>query len=94
MDFEVILPEEFWGTVIGDLTTRRAEIIASGNQGKLKTARCRVPLAEMFNYANAIRSLTQGRGSFTMEPAFYGEVPRHVGEKIKGERQEAAASKK
>ena len=94
MDLEVILPEEFWGTVIGDLTTRRAEIIASGNQGKLKTGRCRVPLAEMFNYANTIRSLTQGRGSFTMEPAFYGQVPRHIEEKIIGARQEAATSKK
>ncbi|HPB69300.1 MAG TPA: hypothetical protein PKU74_10405, partial [Candidatus Omnitrophota bacterium] len=50
---------------------------------------CEVPLAEMFNYANALRSLTQGRASFSMEPAFYSEVPYHVAEKIKGSRQES-----
>ncbi len=89
MDLEVSAPEEFMGQVMGDLNTRRAKIVNLGTRGKLKIARCEVPLAEMFNYANALRSLTQGRASFSMEPAFYSEVPYHVAEKIKGSRQEA-----
>jgi len=93
MDLEVVVSEEFMGAVIGDLNTRRAKINSMGTLGKLKTARCEVPLAEMFNYANALRSLTQGRGSFTMEPAFYAEVPANIMEKIIGARAAAAASK-
>ncbi len=94
MDLEVIVPEEFMGAVIGDLNTKRAKINSMGTRGKLKTARCEVPLAEMFNYANTVRSLTQGRASFTMEPAFYAEVPHHIAEKIIGARAAAATSKK
>jgi elongation factor G len=93
MDLECIVPEEFMGAVIGDLNTRRAKITELGTQGKLKTARCEVPLAEMFNYANAIRSLSQGRATFSMEPAFYAEVPHHVAEKIIGARAETATRK-
>jgi len=94
MDVEVTVPEEYMGAVIGDLNTRRAKIISMGSRGKLKTGRCEVPLAEMFNYANALRSLTQGRASFSMEPAFYAEVPGHVAEKIIGKRTAATAEKK
>jgi len=93
MDLEVSVPEEFMGSVIGDLNTRRAKIVSLGTRGKLKTARCEVPLAEMFNYANALRSLTQGRASFSMEPAFYSEVPYHVAEKIRGAKAEASGKK-
>ncbi|MDP2653824.1 MAG: elongation factor G [Candidatus Omnitrophota bacterium] len=93
MGLECTVPEDYMGSVIGDLNTRRAKIVELGTRGKLKTARCEVPLAEMFNYANALRSLTQGRASFSMEPAFYAEVPHHLGEKIKGARQEAAGKK-
>ena len=93
MDLEVIVPEDFMGSVIGDLNQRRAKIVALGNLGKLKTARCEVPLAEMFNYANAVRSLSQGRATFSMEPAFYQEVPHHVAEKVIGARQETASKK-
>ena len=93
MDLEVIVPEEFMGAVIGDLNTRRAKIVNLGTRGKLKNARVEVPLSEMFNYANALRSLTQGRASFSMEPAFYQQVPGNVAEKIKGSREEAAGKK-
>ncbi|MEW5895506.1 MAG: elongation factor G [Candidatus Omnitrophota bacterium] len=89
MDLEVSVPEEFMGSVIGDLNTRRAKIVELGTRGKLKVARVEVPLAEMFNYANALRSLTQGRASFSMEPAFYAEVPKYIEDQIKGSRQEA-----
>jgi len=93
MNLECVVPDEFQGAVIGDLNSRRAKIVNMGMQGKLKTARCEVPLAEMFNYANALRSLTQGRGSFSMEPAFYAQVPHHVTEKIKLERSEQKQKK-
>ncbi|MBF0384896.1 MAG: elongation factor G [Candidatus Omnitrophica bacterium] len=93
MDIELVCPEDFMGSVLGDLNTRRAKIVNLGTRGHLKTARCEVPLAEMFNYANALRSLTQGRASFSMEPSFYDEVPQHVAEKIIGKKQEALLGK-
>jgi len=93
MKLECTMPEEFMGAVIGDLNTRRAKIINMGQLGKLKTSLCEVPLAEMFNYANALRSLTQGRGTFSMEIAFYQEVPRHNEEKIIKYREEAKKKK-
>jgi len=77
------------GTIVGDLNTRRAKIAEMGNRGMLKTTRCEVPLAEMFNYAGAIRSLSQGRATFSMEPAFYAEVPSFVAEKIQGKTKKA-----
>ena len=93
MNLECAVPEEFMGAVIGDLNSRRARIVSMGMQGNLRTAHCEVPLSEMFNYANALRSLTQGRASFSMEPAFYAEVPHHIGEKIKTEKQELLKKK-
>ncbi len=93
MDIEVTVPEDYMGSVIGDLNTRRAKIVEMGTRGKLKTARCEVPLAEMFNYANALRSLSQGRATFSMEPSFYAEVPHHIAEKIIGAKAEAANKK-
>jgi elongation factor G len=93
MDLECTVPEDFWGQVIGDLNTRRAKIVSSGNRGKLKTVRCEVPLSEMFNYAGALRTLSQGRASFSMEPSFYAQVPSNVAEKIKGAREEAGTKK-
>jgi elongation factor G len=82
MDIEVIVPEEFMGQIIGDLSSRRAKIIALGQRLNLRTIRANVPLSEVFNYATITRSLTQGRASYTMEPSFYSEVPTHVAEKI------------
>jgi elongation factor G len=94
MSVEVACPEEFMGAVIGDLNTRRAKITELGNIGIIKTTRADVPLAEMFNYANALRSLTQGRASFSMEPSYYAQVPNNVAEKIVGARQEYLNSRK
>lgn len=94
MDVEIVAPEEFYSAVIGDINTRRAIMQGQDVIGNLKTARCQVPLAEMFNYVNAIRSLSQGRASFTMEPAFYDVVPQHVIDKIVGAREAAASNKK
>jgi len=82
MDMEVVVPEEFMGQVIGDLSSRRAKIISLAQRLNLRTIRANIPLAEVFNYATIIRSLTQGRASYTMEPSFYSEVPAHIAEKI------------
>lgn len=91
MKLEITVPEDYWGNVIGDLMTRRAQIKETGNRGKLKTAIANVPLAEMFSYANALRSLTQGRASFSMEPSYYAQVPNTIADKIIGARQEFVA---
>ena len=93
MDVECTVPEDFMGPVIGDLNTRRAKIVSLGTRGKLKTARCEVPLSEMFNYASALRSLSQGRATFSMEPAFYADVPQHIAEKIIGAKADTHAKK-
>jgi elongation factor G len=82
MDMEIVVPEEYMGTVIGDLNSRRAKIVSLAQRVNLRTIRAYVPLAEVFNYATISRSLTQGRASYTMEPSFYAEVPSHIAEKI------------
>lgn len=82
MDMEVVAPEEYMGQIIGDLSSRRAKIVALATKLNLCTIRAHVPLAEIFNYATVLRSLTQGRASYTMEPSFYTEVPLHISEKI------------
>ena len=82
MDVEVVIPEEYMGQVIGDLSSRRAKIVSLAQRLNLRMIRANVPLAEIFNYATVLRSLTQGRASYTMEPSFYTEVPSHIAEKI------------
>ena len=82
MDMEIMVPEEYMGAVIGDLNSRRAKIVSLTTRANVRIIRAYIPLAEMFNYATALRSLTQGRASYTMEPSFYSEVPSHIAEKI------------
>lgn len=82
MKLEVIFPEEHTGDVIGDLNSRRCRIREISQKAKLKVVKGDVPLAEMFGYATGIRSLTQGRASYTMEPSHYAEVPLNIAEKI------------
>jgi len=82
MSVEVVVPEEYMGDIIGDLNSRRCKIEAMGERGSLRFVRGLVPLAEMFGYATAIRSLSQGRATYTMEPHSYAEVPKHLAEKL------------
>lgn len=82
MKIEVIVPEEYLGDVIGDLNSRRAKLEALNQKGNTKIINGLVPLAEVFGYATAIRSLTQGRGSYTMEPSCYQQVPNSIMEKV------------
>jgi len=75
MRFEVQVPEEYRGPVINDLNGRRAEIHEVALEGSLCFLRGTVPLAEMFGYTTDLRSISQGRGSCSMEPAAYAPVP-------------------
>jgi elongation factor G len=86
MKTEVIMPVDFMGEVIGDLNARRAQITEMRDRGTVKVVDAFVPLAEMFGYATQLRSITQGRGSYTMEFHSYQQVPRNVAEKIIEER--------
>jgi len=82
MKLEVISPPEFFGSVIGDLGARRGKIEETLDRVQVKIIRARVPLAEMFGYATTLRSLTQGRGTFTMEFDHYAEVPQNIAQEI------------
>ncbi|UMX47578.1 MAG: elongation factor G [Candidatus Nealsonbacteria bacterium DGGOD1a] len=82
MKLEVTIPEEFFGDVIGDLSSRRGKIENSDDQMESKIINVKVPLAEMFGYATNLRSLTQGRGTFTMEFDHYEEVPGNVAQEV------------
>jgi elongation factor G len=83
MQVEVVTPEEFMGDVMGNLNSKRGQIESMGDRGTAKTIAAKVPLAEMFGYATELRSMTQGRASYTMEFAHYAKVPNNVAEKIK-----------
>jgi len=76
MNVEAVVSEDFVGEVMGDLNSRRAQIEGLEARGSLQAVRAHAPLAEMFGYATALRSLTQGRGTFTMEFDYYAEVPK------------------
>jgi elongation factor G len=82
MKLEVIIPEEYFGDVIGDLAARRGKIEETIDRLKTKVIRAKVPLAEMFGYATDLRSLTKGRGNFTMEFDHYEEVPENIQKEI------------
>ncbi|MFA6094125.1 MAG: elongation factor G [Elusimicrobiota bacterium] len=78
MKFEVTTPEQYMGDVIGDLNARRAKIVEMGDRHNVKFVCGTVPLSTMFGYATAVRSISQGRASFTMEPSHYEQVPASV----------------
>ncbi len=86
MKVTVITPEEYMGDVIGDLNSRRGMIQGMDAIPGAQQVNSEVPLSEMFGYATDMRSKTQGRGQYTMEPAHYAEVPRNISEKIISER--------
>jgi len=82
MRLEVVIPAEFLGDVIGNLSARRGKIEETEDRLNLKVISAEVPLAEMFGYATALRSLTEGRGTFTMEFNRYEEVPNNIAQEI------------
>jgi len=82
MKLEVIVPEEFFGDIIGDLSARRGKIEETKDRLQTKVIDAKIPLAEMFGYATSLRSLTEGRGIFTMEFNNYEEVPGNIAQEI------------
>ncbi|KXZ21160.1 elongation factor G [Bacillus nakamurai] len=82
MKVEVVIPEEYMGDIMGDITSRRGRVEGMEARGNAQVVRAMVPLAEMFGYATALRSNTQGRGTFTMHMDHYEEVPKSIAEEI------------
>ena len=82
MKVEVEIPEDFLGSIIGDLSSRRGQVEGQSVDDGTSKVQAKVPLAEMFGYATQLRSMTQGRGIFSMEFSHYEEVPRNVAEAI------------
>ncbi len=78
MDVEVAIPEEFLGAISGDINSRRGRIMGMDIKGKSQVVKATVPLAEMFTYANDLRSLTGGRGSYSMKFSRYEEAPHKI----------------
>jgi elongation factor G len=87
MKVEVVVPEKFLGETIGDLNSKRAQIQKTDTRGQMKVIKAHVPLAEMFGYTTNLRSLTEGRGSSSMEFSHYDRVPQNVQEKIIGQKE-------
>ncbi len=83
MDVEVVTPGDFVGGVIGDINSRRGQIRNQEMRGNATVIRANVPLANMFGYVSQLRSMSQGRASYTMQFAHYAEVPRNVAEEVK-----------
>ena len=82
MKVQIITPEDYFGDLMGNISGRRGTIIGTDDRNGAKVIDAEVPLSEMFGYATDLRSRTQGRGQFTMQPDHYAEVPRSVSEKI------------
>ncbi len=94
MNVEVVVPENFMGDIIGDFNTKRGRVLGTDQIGKLTKIKATCPLSEMYRYAIDLKSMTQGRGSFTMEFNSYEEVPaRQAEDIIKKAKAEAEAEK-
>ena len=90
MKVAAIVPDDYMGTVIGDLNARRGQILGQETNNGTAQVDALVPLSEMFGYSNDLRSKTQGRGQYTMEPHSYIEVPRSIAEKIMNSRNKGS----
>ena len=82
MQVDVMVPEEYMGDVIGDLNSRRGQIQGMEPRGAVQAISAKVPLSEMFGYATDLRSRSQGRGQYVMQPSHYAEIPKSIVDKI------------
>lgn len=82
MKVEVIVPDEYLGNVMGDVTSRRGQLQGTEARGNTQVIRANVPLSEMFGYATSLRSNTQGRGNYSMEMSHYEQVPKSISEQV------------
>jgi len=87
MNIEVVVPEDYLGDVMGDFNSRRGKIMGIDSRGRLQVVKAQAPLSEMFRYAIILRSMTSGRGNFTMEFSHYEEVPHDITKKIMAQAQ-------
>jgi elongation factor G len=95
MAVEVVTPETYMGDIIGDLSSRRGKINEMrADKGGVQVIRATVPLSEVFGYATNLRSMSQGRATYTMEPSHYEQVPSHIRDEIMNKGKEAAGSRK
>jgi elongation factor G len=85
MKVEVVVPEDFMGSVMGNLSSRRGKIMGTELRGAMQAIRAEVPLSEMFGYATELRSMTEGRGSFTMEFSHYSPLPQALVEGLQSD---------
>jgi elongation factor G len=83
MSCEVVCPDEYMGGVIGDLSGRRGKILSMSPRHGMQVIKAEVPLATMFGYSTALRSASQGRATYSMEPSHYEPVPPNLAEEIK-----------
>jgi elongation factor G len=83
MSLEVVVPDDFMGTVIGDLSSRRGRVNNTEMRGNMQAIRGETPLGEMFGYATNLRSMTEGRGTFTMEFSNYAPLPENISQELK-----------
>ncbi len=90
MEVEVVVPEDYFGDVMGDINSRRGQILESGDRAMVKFIKAQIPLASMFGYATELRSMSQGRGNYSMEFGHYMPVPKNVAEEIVAKRTSAA----
>jgi|TARA_B110000495_G_C23033098_1_gene615933 elongation factor G len=88
MKIDIVTPEEFLGDCLGDLNSRRAQILSMEQQANSQAIKAHVPLGETFQYATTLRSLTTGRASFSMELDHYAKVPNHISAEISGKVKE------
>jgi elongation factor G len=82
MKVEVVTPEEYRGAIQGDLSSRRGQITGVGQRPAVQVIDAEVPLSEMFGYVSSVRSMTQGRASYTMQFAHYAQAPASVSSKV------------
>jgi elongation factor G len=82
MKVEVVTPEDYTGSVIGDLNSRRGQIQGQDMRGNANVINAMVPLANMFSYVNNLRSMSQGRATFTMQFDHYAEVPKGIADEV------------
>jgi elongation factor G len=94
MDVEIIVPDTNMGDVLGDLNTRRARVQGMDTAKGRSVVTAQVPLAEMQRYTTDLRSITGGRGIFSMEFAFYERVPTHIAQEVIDARQKELSAQK
>jgi elongation factor G len=82
MKVEVVTPEEYLGSVIGDLNSRRGQILGTDTRGNAQVVNAMVPLANMFGYVSQLRSMSQGRAAYTMQFDHYEQVPQAVAQEV------------